>query len=303
MNWLLVTILSYFFLALVALFDRYFLIGPLPDPWAYTFYIGILWLFVSLPLIFFGPQLQGFEVLVLGILTGLIRIFAILFLAKGISESEISRVVPAIGGFLPIFTFLFFSIFLPQTELFTPFSLLAFFLLLLGSVLISLKEFSFRIFNFKNLKYPTLSAFLFAVNFFLTKILYLKTNFITGFFLILVGGGIGAILFLVFPKVRGEIFRQRPNLKLSGFFLLGQAMGGLGVLCQFYALFLAKPYQVPLINALEGIRYVFLLLFVFLLSIWKPHLLQEEIKGKILYQKIFAVISIGVGLTILALQK
>lgn len=303
MNWLLVTILSYFFLSIVALFDRYLLIGPISNPGVYTFYIGILWFFISLPLTFFNLQFKELEVLVLGIFTGLIRIFAIFSLTKGIIESEISRVVPAIGGLLPIFTFLLFSIFLPQTELFTPFSLLAFFLLLFGSVLISLKEFSLRIFDFKNLKYPTLSAFLFALSFFLTKVLYLKTNFITGFFLVLVGGGIGVILFLFFSKIRREIFRQRPTLKSSGIFLLGQAAGGLGVLFQFYALFLAKPHQVPLINALEGIRYIFLLVFVFLLSIWKPSLLKEEIKGKILYQKIFAILLIGAGLAILAFKK
>lgn len=303
MSWLIVTILAYFFLAIVSLFDRYLLVGPIPSPYAYTFYVGILWFFISLVLIPFGLELGDFKILVLGLMTGLIRIFAILFLTKSIVESEISRVIPAIGGLLPIFTFLLFSIFLPQAESFTLFSLSAFFFLLLGSVSISLKEFSFEIFNFKILKYPTISALLFAINFFLTKLLYLKTNFITGFFWVLIGGGIGVLTFLIFFKTRKEILTQKPTPKVSGFFIFGQTVGGLGVLFQFYALFLAKPYQVPLINALEGVRYVFLLLFISILSIWRPQLLKEEVKGKILYQKIFAVLLIGIGLAILAFKK
>jgi drug/metabolite transporter (DMT)-like permease len=300
MNWLMATILSYFFLALVSLFDRYLLVGPIKNPFAYTFYVGILWSLISFPLIPFGVKLSNFQFLILGLAAGFIRIFAILFLAKAISESEISRTIPAIGGLLPIFTFFLFLIFLPETRVLNQFYLLAFLLLIFGSVFISLEKFSF---SFKKLKYPIFSSFLFALNFFLTKILYLKLNFITGLFLILFGGGMGAIFSLFFPKIKNQILTQKPVPKASFFFILGQAFGGLGVLFQFFALYLAKPNQVPLINALEGVRYVFLLFFVFILSILKPEILKEEIRGKILYQKIFAVLLISSGLAILSFQK
>jgi drug/metabolite transporter (DMT)-like permease len=303
MNWLIATILSYFFLALVSLFDRYLLVGPIKSPFAYTFYVGILWFFISFPLIPFGFKMPNFQFLFFGFATGFIRIFAILFLTKAILESEISRVIPAIGALLPIFTFFLFLIFLPETRVLNPFYILAFLLLILGSVFISLEKFSFDFFSFKKLKYPIFASFLFALNFFLTKILYLKLNFVTGLFLILFGGGIGVISFLLFPKIKKEILSQKPVPKVSGIFIFGQAVGGLGVLFQFLALYLAKPNQVPLINALEGVRYVFLLFFVFILSILKPEILKEEIKGKILYQKIFAVLLISLGLAILSFQK
>jgi drug/metabolite transporter (DMT)-like permease len=301
MNWLIVTILSYFFLALVSLFDRYLLIGPIQNPYSYTFFVGILWFFIVPFLAFFGINFGGIEDFSLGIFAGLIRIFAILFLAKSIIESEISRVIPAIGGLVPIFTFLLF-LFLTRARFQSSLEILAFFLLLSGSILISSKKFSFRSFNFKKLKNPLICAFLFAFNFFLTKILFKKLNFFSGFFLILIGGGIGALLFLFSSKVRREILTQKPISKTSGLFVLGQIFGGLGVLLQFYALFLAKSHQVPLINALAGTRHVFLLALVSLFSIWNPKILREEVKGKILYQKVLAIILIGIGLAILALK-
>jgi hypothetical protein len=301
MFWLTVTILAYFFLAIVSLFDRYFLVGAIPNPKAYTFYVGILWFFICLFLIPFGITLPGLSLIILGLVTGLIRIFAILFLTEAIVKSEVSRVVPAIGGLLPIFTFFFFFLYFPKAEILNLFQLIAFVLLVSGSVLVSLKKLSLKIFNFETLKYPIIAAFLFALNFFLMKILFLKINFLSGFFLTLIGGGLGAAIFLIFPSFRESIFAQKFTPKISGLFLLGQAFGGLGVLSQFYAVFLAKPAQVPLINALEGIRYVFLLFFVFLLSLWRPHLLREEMKGTILLQKIIAILLIGGGLALLAL--
>lgn len=299
MTWLLIAILSYLLLAFVSLFDRYLLVGPMPSPKTYTFYVGILWLFISLFFIPFGINFPEGSFVFLGLAAGLIRIFAILFLTKSIVESEISRVVPAIGGFLPIFTFLLFFLYLPPAEILGFSQIIAFLLLIFGSVLISLKKISFKFLTFKTLKYPLISAFLFASSFFLTKILFLKTNFLDGLFLILFGGGLGAIIFLISPLIRKEILSQKLTQKTSALFLLGQTFGGLGVFFQFQAIFLAKPGQVPLISALEGTRYVFLLFFVYLLSSWNPKILKEEIGRTTLFQKIFAILLIGLGLIIL----
>ena len=302
MSWLLVAILAYFFLAVVSLFDRYLLIGPIPSPRIYTFNVGILWLLLCLFFIPFGISFPAGNLILLGLGAGLIRIFAILFLTKSIFESEISRVVPAIGGFLPIFSFLFFLLYFPKAEILNLFQLAAFILLLAGSILVSIKKFDKKFFTFKTLKYPVISALLFALTFFLTKILFLETGFLNGFFLVLIGGGLGAAIFLFSPKTKKEIFAQKVSQKVSGFFLLGQTFGGLGVFLQYYAVFLAEAGKIPVINALEGIRYVFLLFFVLLLSRWKPQLLKEEIKGAALFQKATAILLIGTGLILLALK-
>jgi hypothetical protein len=302
MLWLVITISAYFFLAVVSLFDRYFLVGSIPNPKVYAFFVGILGALLALFLIPIGitfPELA--PVFLLGVGAGFVRIFAILFLAQSIVGSEVSRAVPAIGGFLPIFSFLLFFLFLPSQEILNEFQVIAFLLLILGSVLISLKEFSLRFFSFQNLKYPIVASFLFATAYFLGKILFLQTDFLNGAFLILLGGGLGALSFLFLSEARKSILHQKITQKMSGLFIVGQIFGVLGVGALYYAIFLAKPFQVPLINALEGLRYVFLLFFVFLVGLKFPKILKEEISRKILFQKILAILFIGGGLALLAL--
>ena len=302
MHWLIITILAYFLLAIVSLFDRYFLVGPISSPKVYTFYIGLTWSFISLLLLPFITVPSNFLFVILGLLAGVVRILAALFFAKAIVKSEASRVVPSVGALLPIFSFLLFFIFLPETGNQNLFQFLAFIFLLLGAALISIKEFSIKIFHPGFMKYSVVAAFLFALNFFLLKIAFLKIDFLTGLFLLLLGGGAAAIFLLFFPKNRQEIFGRKTSLKVSGFFLLGQIVSGSGVLLQNYAVFLAKPGQVPLINAIEGTRYVFLLLFIFILSKVRPEILKEEMRGKVLLQKIIAIFLIGIGLVSLAFK-
>jgi hypothetical protein len=302
MYWLAIAILAYFLLAVVSLFDRYFLVGPISSPKVYTFYIGLTWSFIGLLFAPFIVAPDNFLFVILGLSTGAVRISAALFFTKAIVKSEASRAVPAVGALLPIFSFILFFIFLPGTENQNLFQLLSFILLLSGAVLISAKEISVKIFRPEFIKYPAVAALLFALNFFLLKIVFLKTGFLTGLFLLLLGGGMAAVSLLFFPKNRQEIFGQKPSLKISGLFLLGQIIGGSGVLLQNYAVFLARPGQVPLINAIEGTRYVFLLLFVFILSRMRPEILKEEMRGRILLQKIIAIFLIGTGLVLLAFK-
>ena len=113
------------------------------------------------------------------------------------------------------------------------------------------------------------------------------------------------IAVLLLPSTKGwflimECMRAAALVKISGLFLFAQALGGLGVILQFYSIFLAKPFQVSLINALEGIIYVFLLIFIYILSKWNPDLLKEEMRGANFFQKILATLLIVMGLAILA---
>jgi len=299
--WILVTILAYFFLAVVSLFDRYFLVGPMPSSKVYTFNVGIFGFIFCLLFLFFGTNLPAANVVFLGLLAGAIRMLAVLFLTTSITKSEISRVVPAVGGLQPIFSFFLFFFFLPQSRILNIYQIAAFILLILGTVLISVKKFDKEFFNFQTLKYPITASFLYSLTFFLTKNLFLKTSFLSGIFLILFGGGLVVLSFLVFPKSRETILNQKMSGKLSSLFILGQIIGGTAIILQYYAVFLAQPGQVPLINALEGTRYVFLLFFVFLLSGWKPQLLKEEVSKEAFLPKVLAVLLIGGGLALLAL--
>ncbi len=302
MTWFVAAILAYFILAVVSLLDRYILIGPIHEPKVYAFGVGALTFLAAFLIIPFGLNFPSSNLILMGLASGFIRIFGVLFLYEGIRRLEVSRVVPAMNGFMPIFSFLIFFLFFPGVESFGLFTAIAFILLIGGSVLISPKKLSHIFSDFKNLKYPAISAFLLSLNFFLTKNLFMETDFLSGLFLMLVGVGIGTAAFFLFPDFRKHFKTPRISLKASGLLILTQIFGAVGGLLQFYAVFLSKPFQVPLINALEGTRDVFLLLFVFLLSLWRPDILKEKMAGASGFQKILAVLLISVGLVILALK-
>jgi len=105
MLWLLIAILSYFFFSLASLGDRYLLIGP-PKPKVYAFYVGVLGIIVVLVLPFVQFSLPSFSTAALSFFTGLVFVLSLISLYYGLEKFEVSRIVPALGGFLPIFTFI-----------------------------------------------------------------------------------------------------------------------------------------------------------------------------------------------------
>lgn len=295
MTWLLVAILSYFFFSLASLGDRYVLIGP-PKPKVYAFYVGVLGIAVLLLLPFVGFSLPSFPILVLALFTGLIFVLSLISLYYGLEKFEVSRIVPALGGFLPILTFVLGVIIINQ-EGFLPLSkLVSFILLIIGSILISLdKSFSF---SFKALSIAGLSALFLSLYFVLSKIIYSETSFWSGFILIRIGAFIAPLFLLFFKEVRQEVFSLKTSFsKKTGFvFILAQASGAIAVILQNWSIALVSSLYISFISAAQGIQYVFL----FILSLLFSRALKERISKRAVLQKIIAIILISIGLVLLA---
>ena len=312
MLWIIFAILAYFLLSIVALIDEILLTGKFIKPKVYAFYVGILGIFV-LALIPFGFEMPNLFIAELAILSGGLWIFALLSLYEALRRYEISRVIPAVGGILPIFTLGFSYLFAwqqgnPLMGL-TYLKIVSFLLLILGSVLITWK--GKEVINKKSLGLSVLTALLFAISFTTSKIVFLEQPFISGFIWLRFGGILVALLFIFFKEVREELFEKIKikkkkalfeNPKLAVLFILNQIIGaGAGVL-QSLAIYLAPMMYLAFINAMEGIRYVFILIFVIVLSSKFPKILSEKITKPILLKKIFAIILVIVGLIILSID-
>jgi len=297
MLWFWIAILSYFFFALVSLIDRYMLVGPLRNPKVYAFYVSI-WGLLTLVFVPFGLATSNPDEIVFALLSGMWRTFALFLFYRAASKIEISRVVPAVGGFLPVFTFIIVQIGFGQKEPVSLLQILSLGLLILGSVLISSKKFGFRSLLRKDIKYPILAAAAFAIGFYLIKQVFIQQSFISGLIWSGVGGGLGALLFLLFPKTRKTIFLKKPILKKQTFspLMVGYFFGGIASLLQNYSVFLVKEGQLAFINALEGTKYVFLFFFTLFLS-WKfPQFFKEDISKKAIIQKVLSIFILGAGL-------
>ena len=298
MIWLLIVILSYFFFSLASLGDRYLLIGP-PKPKVYAFYVGILGIIVVLVLPFVQFSLPSFSTAALSFLTGLVFVLSIIFLYYGLEKFEVSRIIPALGAFLPIFTFILGFFILNQRGFFSWLKVLSFCLLILGSSVISLEK-SFN-FSLKSLGLAGLSAFFLSLYFVLSKLIYSDVSFWQGFILIRISAFLVTLFLLLFSDVRKEVFQKRKSFsKKTGFiFILTQSVGGLAVVLQNWAIALVDSFYISFISAVQGIQYVFLFILTVLVSLKSPDILKERISKRAVLQKIIAIVLISIGLVFL----
>ncbi|HEY4509448.1 MAG TPA: hypothetical protein VJC15_00465 [Candidatus Paceibacterota bacterium] len=304
--WIIVAIIAYFLLALVVVLDKYLLAGPLPNPKLYAFAIGIFGGLAFLLIPFGFLEVPVWPIIVLGILAGVIQIFAILALFSGLKKFEASRIIPAIGGLLPVFTLLF-TISVGRAIL-ESFDIFAFVFLVLGSVVVSFER--RKLFTFQSLTYAFVVSLFFALFVVLSKFVYEAQPFLSGLLWIVVGSFSAALSLLVSGELRKEIrnvLRKKGAVKKAlspAVFLLfvgNQALGALGFVLQNWAVALVPFAYISFVNALEGMKYVFVVVLVSIISLRFPRLIRERVNRGAIVQKLLAIVSIGIGLALLAL--
>jgi len=131
--WLPVAITAYFINAGVYLADKFLLSKKIHSSIVYSFYVGI-WSVFNLFLLFFAPWVPSLGELLLDLSAGLLFLITLVFWYKALHQSEATRVVPIVGGLVPVFSLLFSIIFLGESL--DEKQLLAFVILITGGVLI-----------------------------------------------------------------------------------------------------------------------------------------------------------------------
>jgi len=322
MLWFLVAISAYLILAVVFLVDKYLLTSSILNPRIYAFYVGTLGILVLILAPFIGFYIPEKSQIALSLLAGAIFVYGLFWFYKTLQLFEPSRVLPTIGGLTPLFTLGLIYLFSWGRETLSSKGVVAFILLILGSILINIKR--EKLINQKSLKFSVFTAFLLSLSFVLIKYVYLVQPFWNGFIWKSIGGFLmAACFFIFFPEIKKEIFKNRvprsgmnveKNAKRSlterekfpkktiAIFVTNQAAGAGANILQNWAIALAPLAYVAIINALQGVQYVFLLIFTIFLSLKLPQIVKEEISGKIILQKIFAILLIATGLAILALK-
>lgn len=298
MTWLAIIILAYFFLAVVSSIDKFLLKKTIFNPKVYSFYVGIAGISVLFLTPFVNFSIPDFGKILLSFLYGAFFILAFFWYCKALYLFEASRIVPAIGALIPLCVFIL--TFLSGERVFNFRYGLAFLLLILGGIFITLE--AKKLVTLKSLQISAVSAFLFSLAFFLSKILYSQQSFWTAFIWMRIGVFLSALLFLLSSEVKEELFKKRAILKreTAGIFILGLSIGAIFFILQNWAIFLVPFGLLAFIHALEGITYVFLLIFTVFLSLKFPQIIKEEISKKILFQKISAISLIMAGLALLA---
>ncbi|HLN19335.1 MAG TPA: EamA family transporter [Patescibacteria group bacterium] len=306
MNWLAISIVAYFLLALEVVLDKFLLSSKrISHPAIYTFYAGFLGLFV---LVFtpFGFHLIAASDIAYRFISGAVFVYGMFFLFSAISKSEASRVVPVTGSIVPMASLILSAIFLNERLSFV--HILGILLLVIGGLWISYDINSLKKSKlFEGFNHSIIAGILLAISAVIFKSFYNRDNFIDVFVWTRVGGFIGALSFFLIPSWRRAIIsslfkfkKPQGEHKSSGFmFILVRAIGGAGSILKEKATSFI-PASVTIINALVSIEYVFVFVLGVLFSLWLPNIFEEKKDWKSVGQKIVAIVIITCGLFLVA---
>jgi len=318
--WLTVAILAYLINAGVYVADKFLLSKKIHSSIVYTFYVGV-WSFLNVFLLFLDPWVPNVQELIIDLLAGLLFLVTLVFWYKALHQSEATRVVPIVGASVPIFSFLLSFAFLG--EKLTERQLLAFTVLIIGGILISVKRTRFYEINmvierFKNVFGNTfgrihagyrpaqrllvnsiISAFFFAAFYVLIKYIYAQQPFVGAFVWSRLGSFIGVHLIFLVPSWRRLIHEHRrsagkPMNWLFFFLVRGSAAFAFILLNRAISL-----GNVALINSLQGVQYFFLIILVLFVSARYPKFIKEELGGGVALQKVCGALLVGLGLYML----
>ncbi len=316
MTWLLISIIAYFLAAIAVIVDKTLLKKDIPEPIVYTFYIAILGAVLMLAVIPFGVGIPNILTIFVSLTAGAAFTWALILMFTAFKKDDVSRVAPMIGGLVPIFVLGLATFVLNEKLSCTQY--IAYIFLILCSFLISLdfrnrgivKWLKKKLGLDKRLSMPRIrkalwvalpAAALFGISHVLTKFVYLNTKFLTGFLWTRLGAFLAVMLLLIIPENRQMIIknfkknkrRKSTQKNVGGRFLFGQLSGGISAILLQYAIFLGS---VSLINALQGLQYIFVFFIALILTIFIPKILKEEVSKEIFWQKVVAVGLIFIGL-------
>ncbi len=295
MLWIYLIILAQFLFAIVTLVDKYFVTSLLiGKPVVYAFYIGAMSA-VAVLLFPFGvvvaPELI---VIQLSLAAGISYVFSILFLYKSLKLSDASDVAPVLGAVSAVATLGFSLVFLGESPAGN--FLYGFILLVIGTFITSYFHLTI-----KATLFLIVAGILFGFSTVFLKELFNNTAFWNGFFWSRLANVLGVALLLLWPSNARAIWNNVKTLSVGTktAIVANKIIAGFAFLLILYAI---KLGNVSIINALSGVQFGFLLLFVILFTKKFPEYFYESVYHRhAVFRKAVATIIIVAGLALLFL--
>ncbi len=300
MIWLFTAIIAYFFLALVNVGDKFLIDRKIKSPATYTFYIGAALVVFLLVIPFIDFEILAPIYIFMALVSGFLFNYSLFWMYKAIQKTDVSVAIPAYGALLPIFTFLLAWFFAGQ--ILTSTQIVAFVLLICGSLIINYKQ-GGKV-DIDVFKICAIGIFFLSLSLFLSKYVYLASpNFLSNFIWIKMGGILTSVVFYFgSEKVRTDVYSglSAPQAQNVGLFFMVQSAGATSNVLQNFSIALAPIALISIINALQGIQYVFLFLFTFWLARKFPEKFHDDYSKPAMTRKIIAMLIIFIGLGIIS---
>jgi len=297
--WFFIVIIAHFIYAAVFLADRFVLKKAIKSEYVYTVFIS---LFSLLALVFapFGLTLLSAEQFGIALLVGGSFALASLYFFKSLKNQQATHVAPFIGGLVPMFTLLFSYLFF--SESLSNDKLIGIAFLILGSFIIgaNTRDSKTKKLSGKTIEHMIVSALLFGLSFASTRLLFIEVGFINGIVWSRLGMVVVALLFLCSAQVRKDVRKEtkKKRPKHEWVLLTNKLFGAVAYTGLIYAISLTSA---TVVNALQGVQYVFLIILALILNRKYPKAIDEKLFGQNLLFTVFAIGFIVTGLTYIAL--
>lgn len=261
----------------------------------YVFWLGSLSVF-GLALVPFGYQSPPVMVIVIGFVAGVLHLVGVLFYYKALKRGEASQTLAIVGGFSPVATALIGLGLL--TRQMTGWELIGFSLL---------SARGFGMFFSEKLPLKKLmplvllaAGFLGLVNV-LEKVVFNRTNFISGYIWFTLGTFTGSMMMLVPHSWRQQIFTESEESEPRNrfWYFVNRIVSGMGSLLIYYAISLTHP---AIVDAISGVRYGIIFLGALVLTKFRPMWLKESFNGRQLAIKSAGVCLVIAGLVLVGLK-
>ena len=308
MAWILLATLGQFLNALVAFLDKYIVSDEraLPKPFVYAFYSCILtggWVVIYFLGFIPGLRTAGFphfanvesptiQVVAMSFLAAYTFFMALVSMYSALRNAEAVNVMPVIGAVSAISSFGMVYLFLDVA--FSPNFMWGIVVLSLGTLLVAQ-----TIPKMEDVIHVYHSGLFFALHFITMKGLFLETNFDDGFFWSRVCFVLFALSLLLVPTYYKKIREQTgATTKKTGFLVVSTKI--LAGVAAFMILKATDMGDVAVVQALDGVKFVFILLISIFFGALLPDSAVEHVtKPSEVIRRVLYVCVIVVGYFIL----
>jgi drug/metabolite transporter (DMT)-like permease len=262
---------------------------------SYVFWLGAISIF-GLLLIPFGFHFPPTSVMLLAFFTGALQLVALGFYYAALKSGEASQTLAVMGGFSPVATALIGAALLAKP---LGGSSMIGFSLLTGAGFVMF--FSEKVPVRKMLPLVLIASGAYGFVNVLQKVVFDRTDFISGYVFFTLGTFAGAIALLLRQSWRTQIFRASEEAEPSSrfWYMVNRFIAGVGSFLIFYAISLENP---AIVDAITGVRYVIIFIGAYLLTKLRPTLLSENFGGWALFGKALGTLMVIAGLVILGIQ-
>lgn len=298
MEWFYFSILSTFLFALTNIFDKFVMSKVLRKPVPYTMLLGF-YVSIFAVLIFLFQKVQFvFPESLIAIFFGIFWVGGVSFYSKALIKEEVSRVM-SLFFTLPLVVTILATIFLK--EILIPVQYLGIVLLVASGILISYKKSKGKFFI------PSIKMILIAILFLSLYDIQRKyvlnvMSYWSLYFWNVVGINITSLFLLFIPTIRRDFIKLVKILKKTRllYIMLGtETAAFLGDITFNIA---TSTTYVSLVVAIGPLQPFFVLLFMILISLFKPKILKEEINKKIVAIKLLSLVLLFLGTWLITMK-